>query len=365
MKIKWGLIDSDERFINNFKNYIQTYHNFEIDFYVFKSASDFEQYEHVGQMDILMIAEQMLSEVEVPEGKMTKIILTLSSSVKAGQSDYSFINRFNSSKEVIEQTLNIYYENNRMAIVEESNSRPSEIRAFYSPIGGSGKTVLSIVYAKLLAKSGKKVLYLTFDQYCDLDLLIERSNNFDLTYLLASYGEGVELADEVEKIKVEDKKTGLEFIKAPAMYKDMIELEASDDPYWNWFVSALVEMEKYEIIIIDIPTDLNDKHMDILDIASSLYVVTNNGTIEKSKTLRFNDQLQTFKFYKKHSELGTLKYIVNDSKNVGTSSTYAGSDINVELSIPYDNGFKVYDPKENKVILKTDTGLGEALKKLL
>jgi cellulose biosynthesis protein BcsQ len=332
---------------------------------MFSDINDYNSYESKDDMNIIVVTEECLGDIGKLDVDATIVVLTMSSSINCENSEINFVNRFNSSKEIVEKTLGMYYENNKLMVMKEQKGRASDLVAFYSPIGGSGQTVLSIAYAKLLAQEGKKVLYFSLDQYLDLEFLLTSADKFDLTYLLCSYGEGVNLKDEIDKIKVIDEDSGLHFIKSHEMYKDIVELDGKEDTYWRWFISSLAALEGYDYIVVDIPNDLNDKHTDILDIASKLYVVINNGTVEMSKVMRFKNQLHTFAFYKKHKDSSSLKYILNNPKNVASSNKFDDSDIRVSVEIPFDNKFKAYDAKNKKVVLNTNTAVGEKLSQLV
>lgn len=163
--------------------------------------------------------------------------------------------------------------------VSDRKKRHTRVYAVHSAVGGSGKTNLSIGLAVALKKYGNRVLYLNLESIQNFNYLLD-----DRDYLgPEQWNQGV--AEGLEYIA---RRNEIDYI--PPLKRSSQACGVS----YGLIAAALDRLKDnflYDFIIAELPLDLDDDRIHIMDLADKVIFVTKQDALSVWKTERFLENI--------------------------------------------------------------------------
>lgn len=162
-KISIAVADQDSFYLKQLTNYlVKTAQSFEV--YSFSRQDSFENFLSGGDIhaDILLLSEEMRCAASDAYGADAKILLS-----EGGQDipeGYDFVQKYQKSAGLVSEVMLIYGKNSGKGSRLAAGERTTRIIGVYSPVGGSGKTAISLLLAHQLGLRKKKVFYLNCER---------------------------------------------------------------------------------------------------------------------------------------------------------------------------------------------------------
>lgn len=162
-------------------------------------------------IDILVINDELLQNNH--EVSMIKLVVTLLERDKNNDIDKKMIFKYQNGHTLFNLITKIY-----STFYSKKDFNMDELRTkaitFFSPIGGIGKTTISLLFAIKLTKAGRKVLYLSLEQISSLGVYLDTSDkNNTITDLLYYSSECIEIDNAIlQKTIKKDNITSLYYI---------------------------------------------------------------------------------------------------------------------------------------------------------
>ena len=165
-KINLIVLDSDEMYLNAFKNYITNNYSGRFNIICYTDISILN--ENISKMknkDVLLINEELFEQINAFSNIGTVLILT-NGNIE-GYEGYKTINKYqaisNICEEIINSFNNINKEHKKIEKIVKRGDAKTSIVTVYSPVGGSGKTSVATTLSVCLTERNMKVLYLNFE----------------------------------------------------------------------------------------------------------------------------------------------------------------------------------------------------------
>src|SRR6185437_14889754 len=129
---------------------------------LFSSSTSIEAYIGSGQgYDILLIQPDLFHEnLNLGEKSM---IFFLQENVQKREDSEQFVFKYQPLNKIISNVLSVYYERHSTFTGVARKGIKTKVISVYSPIGGVGKTTVSVNMCKQLALKGSKVFYLNLE----------------------------------------------------------------------------------------------------------------------------------------------------------------------------------------------------------
>ena len=162
-KINIVIGDTDELYLNSIVNYIIE-HNSSFDVQSFTIKESMLKYieNRSNKIDIIAISDGMTDEKVLQSNIPAKVFLSDGSYFD--DNNYEVVNKYQKAEAFLNQILMIYAEKTGRADVVIDGGKSTSVIGFYSPVGGCGKTTLALASAVVLAKKGKRVIYLNLEK---------------------------------------------------------------------------------------------------------------------------------------------------------------------------------------------------------
>ncbi len=230
------------------------------------------------------------------------------------------IDKFISGKKIIEKIYKIYNERDEISNILDIYENTSKLIGFYSPIGGIGVSTLSLLSSIILSDKNIETLFISFETNTSLDMVFKPDKTITLSnyfYYLLSDKELL-----IEKLRKENllKYKNVYYINPFESVIDYMEITENEV---NSFLSVLKDYTSFKRIIIDIPSSIDRKSLEILNEVDELVIVggrkiddyykMNNFKLEVerleiSNLININTSFLLINKYKEDSNFNEIKF---------------------------------------------------------
>lgn len=196
-----------------------------------------------------------------------------------------YVNRYASTNEIYNQIIRF----SRDKLFQDSmKNAETQIIAFYSACGGTGKTGLSLGLAKCLADKYLRVLYVSTESVQSFGYYLTHRDEYlgeDGYRAIRSAGR-----DVYRNLKDYLSCEGFDYI--PPMLSSLEARNISSDIY-RFFIQGAKDSKDYDYIIVDVESGYSDFRLDLLGLADRVYltVLPTGISVAKMRFLERNVSL--------------------------------------------------------------------------
>lgn len=297
-KINIVLADADELYLNHLTNYLMKRVNtFEVFSFTTKNSLDRFISDKSNKVDIIAFAEEFMDDTVASARICTKIVLTDGSFTELPEFDS--VNKYQKAESFINNILMIYAEKTGRVEVISDGTKETQLIGFYSPVGGSGKTVLALSTAYALALRGKRVFYLNLENINSTVGVLNKAANGNMSDIyLALKTKGANAQLRIAANKYTDANTGISYINPAESSLEINELTADEA---LMFLRVFKESGEFDYVIIDFDSECNKEKISALHECDKIILPFYAGETALSKIILFMKELDMY------DELAELK----------------------------------------------------------
>lgn len=267
-KQKIILADTDSNYLASLEmKFIEELKDSDSDLEVITDELYFREYfSQARQADVLAVSEELYSS-DLQRHNINNIFVLverIEDDIQA--TDVTKIYKYTSTKEIYNKIIGSIREPGREKPVNETI-----VALLYSPIGGVGKTVLSLGISACLAQGIKKVLYInaermnTFQYYLMNNAPIKNDVLSELT---------IDEKSLFNKIKHILRNEGFDYI--PPFGAALSSLNIDFNIYYK-IIRELRYMKEYDVIVVDTDSIFDNEKAMLLTIADKVFMVTDQS----------------------------------------------------------------------------------------
>lgn len=163
----------------------------------------------------------------------------------------------------------------------DGSSRDSltQIIAFYSPVGGVGKTTLALVAAEKFAKNAKRTFYISLEDMASEDCYLSQGAEKGLSDLMRYVDSNTNFGMKMQgMLKV--KSDNLYYVNHFTSPNDIYDMNIDD---MQGLLSAIRQTGLFDVIVVDMGTSLDKKNLALFEMADRLVVVERADEISARK----------------------------------------------------------------------------------
>lgn len=326
------IADCDEGYADALSKYLSSWRENDFNVISFTKEELLRKYLDSEIADVLLISPQLMAEnLNLSHVQVT--IINTPDRIPESLMGYPNINKYQPGDILARELIRIFSENSNDEIIIKNNRSGSVITGVYSPIGGIGKTTVSVGLAMQYALKGEKTLFISLEELASYTSLLNcnSSNNFsDLLYFMKQKNKNLML--KIEGLKNCDSHSGLYYFSPSSCYKDMQEVTSDE---WLELIGYIKNNSAYDRIILDFDSTLNNKNMELFNMCNEVILLINGDNMSQSKINQMYNSLEKVGKKDLHSKVNILFNKSNHRNEITEDSSIRGK--KVMDYIPYDD----------------------------
>lgn len=233
-----------------------------------------------SRADIVLAEAELASSVGLHAVRLPLIFSDERTRGGMSGESYKRIKKYQRISYLVKEMIGAYAEVSSNSEVYGSLS--AQITAFWSPVGGSGKTASALAYAANCVAQGKKTAYLDLQNFSCSSIYFQQ-NDKSISTLFQKLDSNVELL--LQSIRQQDSGSGILYFSQPENYDDMNILTCED-------IRNLVDgcAKGVDELVIDLSSVCNEKICKILDFANQIFIVLDGSRTGSAKWSQFQTQ---------------------------------------------------------------------------
>ena len=233
-----------------------------------------------SRADIVLAEAELASLVELHSVRLPLVFLDERTRGEMSSEGYKSIKKYQRISYLVKEIIGAYAEVSSNSEVYGSLS--AQITAFWSPVGGSGKTASALAYAAYCVAQGKKTVYLDLQNFSCSSVYFQQ-NDKSISTLFQKLDSNVELL--LQSIRQQDSGSGIFYFSQPENYDDINILTSED-------IRNLVDgcAKGVDELVIDLSSVCNEKICKILDFANQIFIVLDGSRTGSAKWSQFQTQ---------------------------------------------------------------------------
>lgn len=281
MKIRLGLLDSNQQYTSRLMAYFNAHYSEKTDIYLFTAEESFKDFSESHKIDVLIANPDTVSADFKAPHNIRLMYFSDSKDVDTVR-NVRTVFRYQKADLIFKEIVSVYSAPDTDKKYE-SSEEPGKIIAFFGTAGGVGTTTAAVGCAMTIASEGKSVLFLPFEQNGDLKSFLDGEGNAALSDVLyAVRSRQTDPGLKLNSMVCKDA-SGVSYFEPFDMIQDSRELSIKDV---KDMISAMTSTEKYEYIVIDLGSYYGDIQKRILSDAAVCLLVGNGSPVSNAKTAR-------------------------------------------------------------------------------
>ena len=282
MKIRLGLLDSNEQYTSRLMAYFNRQYSGQLDIYLFTTVSSFEEFSRSHKIDVL-IAEPEIVPAEFKAPRNVVFAFFSDSQDIESIRNIRAVCRYQKADLIFKEVVNLYSELNSDTTYR-SGEGPGKIITFFGTAGGVGTTTAAVACAMTIAAGGKSVLFINLEQNGDLQYFLNGEGTSTLSDVLyAVKSKRANLGLKLNSMVKKDT-SGVCFFDSFAVMLDSLELGVKEVKN---VISAMVSTGEYEYLVLDLGSNYDEIRGEIMSEAATCFLVGDGTPVSNIKTARF------------------------------------------------------------------------------
>lgn len=315
------------------------------------------------QVELLLISPEMITSTQICIENIPVVYL-IEGKPDSSLSKYPQISKIQSGHTLVKEIIDAYAHLYPESLLSNASSEGTQIVAVYSPIGGIGKTSIAVAMSIKASENGKRTLYLNLEHISSMDIYFECKTQNSLSKLMYYFTEkNPNIAYRIESICAIDPKTKVNYFSP---VKSLVDLNELSDQALLSLILNLKNHGNFDLIVLDLPSELTENRVKILSIISKLVVVGGYRPNEISKMNRFNNEVSIIESRYKIDLKSRIQLVINQIPEVRTIDFES---LNLNPDRPYiglirEQGLIRID-EIGSIVMKLDNQFGTGIGQLI
>ena len=282
--IRIAVADENEEYLDRLVSVLEEYKDLTLS--VYTDRSGIETALASRTFDILLFDSDLYDgQTALKKNTLTVMLLDEDKAVPVSCQGFHKINKYQRISSIYKQILELYSEVCQ-DVGELMGRRPVVSAAFYSPVGGCGKTTLALVAASKLAMRGYKTFYINFEDIASEDCYLPQSADKGVSELAGFLGADINFPMKLQSL-LQSKMDNLYYLKHFDSPNDIYEMT---DQEVEELLREISRSGFFEYIIVDMGVALDARALGIFEQMQKIVLVEKPDAIAVHKIKCFMAQ---------------------------------------------------------------------------
>lgn len=285
-----------------------------------------------SNLDILLVTSGLLPPNIVFAN--TIIIQLLDNLLINIETTYHSIYKYQPLNSLFSQIVAIFVEIHGQSLKKIDQNRKKSVISVYSSTGGAGKSTIALNLAHEAALREKKVFYLNLEWISSTSSFFSMNNTYDFSkviYYLKS--NRAQLNSKLPGLKRYDQVTKIGYFEPVLNPNELLDLTVEDIQV---LVDALLEVEGYDMVVLDLDATLNDYIIGAFNCSNKIIWTLLDNPVYLHKTELLINQLKQLFQNRYTAYEQKLLFIFNRYLgSISNDFSYLNISISPSLHLPY------------------------------
>lgn len=316
MVIRIAIADEDIEYINRIINILERYDN--LDILAYTDTDALENAIRTKKIDILLFGSSIISPYMLEDRDFIPVVLWDEENGSQEVMQYRKIYKYQRISKIYQQILEIYAEISGDS-GEMQGQNKAAIVAFYSPVGGAGKTTLALAAATKYARQGKRTIYLNLENMASDDCYLPETEGHGISEVAASLEDNINHTLKIQSL-LQTKRENLFYLNHFDSPNDFAELSAEEE---KQLIEVIQKTGLFDVIIIDMQTVTDEKSKIVFELADRIALIEKPDEMAEKKLHRFYGQAYIMNEYGRKM-VRILNFYTGHEKNTAVDITLLG-----------------------------------------
>lgn len=278
------LADGDEVYLERLSNYFMEKAP-QLDLLLFTDKTLLLQYLSGSQADILVVGENFADSQISGAAAGVKLVLSGSMTPVEG---FELVRKYQKTEGLLNEILLKYAEATGSSEAIKGSSH-TKTAAFYSPAGGTGKTVLALGMAAAAVKMGYRTLYLNLEEIDSVREVLGGTPGSLSDIFLALKTKGMNVGIKLASCVGQEPSAGFFYLSGVESISEYGEMKEED---LARLIDIIRGQSEYDVVVLDLSSGFSKKTVKILEQADVIFapIVCEESAVSKmSRLLREGD----------------------------------------------------------------------------
>lgn len=311
MMIRMAVADANQDYVTRLANVLEDYEDLNLS--VFTERYSLETALASRRFDVLLFDSDLYDgQVGLPSGTLPIMLWNSEKPVPESCKSFAKVAKYQRISNIYRQVLELYADvcGNVDSVLGTKGVR---ICAFYSPVGGCGKTTTALVAAKKLALQGLRTFYISLEEMASESCYLPQNAEKGLSEIAAALGGDVNFNLKLQGLlqTKSDRFFYLNHFDSPNDILEITEQELEE------LFSHLRGCGLFDYIIVDMGVSMNANQLRIFELADKLVIVGRPDEMASGKLNTFFKQIHIMNEYQ-----SKMLFLMNFDNGRVTESAY-------------------------------------------
>lgn len=357
------IADNDEAFLEALERFLRAYYRERFEMVCITTSKYLNEYikNASKKIDILLIVPGFfpLRDME----NVNTIILMTDGRITAECEKYKTVEKFQTVQKLVRKIIDIYADNNPDEVHVPFIDKKTKVIGVFSPNGGAGKTTMAIAMAMRSVQRGMKVFYLNLESVPSTSAFLDCNSEINLSHVLYFLKEkSKNLSLKVEGASLEYLNGGLNYFAPPDSPYEINEITGDDI---RELVNQLKTLNKYDSILIDMCSMIDDRNMKIFEICDNIICILTTERCSQIKATQFLKLFEMAESKELQEIQNKIRFVMNkcDEMCLNAQENFLIEGRLIEARIP--NRPEMFSSMGEKQEMSLRNDFGEAVNQLV
>ena len=287
MKTQLLIATSDCDYADHLSSVLAENHADAIDVSVCSEAAHLPDRLATRKYDVALFEASMIGAVELHSVRLPLLLWSEDGDAPDISAAYRKIRKYRRISSMVSEVLELYAKGQTGECAPDM--KRARITAVWSPMGGVGKTTVSLAYAASKTAEGKQVTYLDMEPFSSIRTYFgEEGRSISAVFEMLEIGEG-NIKMLLRSIRQQDGGSEISYYCRPENFDDMNILTTEN-------TSALIGTcsEVTDELVVDLSCSCDERTRKIFELADRVLLVTDGTTTATTKYSQFAFQNSVF-----------------------------------------------------------------------
>ncbi|MCM1467085.1 MAG: AAA family ATPase [Alistipes sp.] len=279
--IKLAIADNNVDYVQRMLNVLEKYDDVNISVYTDKNA--FEVALMKKKFDVILFSPEVYdAHSKLQKNTLAVLLYDENAFIAEEYKNSKKIRKYQRISKIYQQVLELYSEVSG-EVEGILGAGQNKTIAFFSPVGGVGKTTIALAVATRLSMMGKKVFYMSLEDIASEEFYLTQGTNHGLSEIVANLGTDINFSMKIQAL-VQNKNDNFFYLNHFDSPNDIYEMKPEE-------VTELIESIKhsnlFDVIIIDTGVSVDEKMVNVFEAVEKIVLIERTDVVSVIKLNKF------------------------------------------------------------------------------